>query len=76
MGWNDKISNVDQTIFQQPCVQLPVQELLFYLSQKSFFLWCEFFVHIIPPIFSAFLNAKRALVIGFVKTNNPAPIIL
>ncbi|MEI3090593.1 MAG: hypothetical protein V8T01_11810 [Oscillospiraceae bacterium] len=24
-------SDVDQTVVQQPCVQLPVQELLFYL---------------------------------------------
>ena len=57
-------SDVDQTIFQQLCIQISAQELLFYLSQKSFFLWCEFFVHIIPPISVPFLNAKRALVIG------------
>ena len=38
-------SDVDQTVFQQPCVQLPVQELLFYLSQISFFLRCVFFAH-------------------------------
>ena len=38
-------SDVDQTLFQQPCVQLPVQELLFYLSQISFFLRCIFFAH-------------------------------
>ena len=54
-------TDVDQTVFQQPCVQIPVQELLFYLSQKSFFLWCEFFVHIIPPISVPFLSAKKAL---------------
>ena len=53
-------TDVDQTVLQQPCIQLPVQELLFYLSQKSFFLWCEFFVHIIPPISVPFLSAKKA----------------
>jgi hypothetical protein len=54
-------SDVDQTVLQQRCVQISAQELLFYLSQKSFFLWCEFFVHIIPPISVPFLSAKRAL---------------
>ena len=34
---------MDQPIFQQLCIQISAQELLFYLSQKSFFLWCEFF---------------------------------
>ena len=53
--------DVDQTVLQQPCIQLPAQELLFYLSQKSFFLWCEFFVYIIPPISVPFLSAKKAL---------------
>ena len=38
-------SDVGQTVVQQPCVQLPVQELLFYLSQISFFLRCIFFAH-------------------------------
>ena len=38
-------TDVDQTVLQQPCVQLPVQELLFYLSQISFFLRCVFFAH-------------------------------
>ena len=37
--------DADQTVLQQPCVQLPVQELLFYLSQISFFLRCIFFAH-------------------------------
>ena len=36
-------SDVDLTVVQQPCVQLPVQELLFYLSQESFLLRCVFF---------------------------------
>ena len=40
-------TDVDQTFFQQPCVQLPVQELLFYLLQKSFLLRCVFFAHTI-----------------------------
>ncbi len=57
-------SDVDLTVVQQPCGQLPVQELLFYLSQKSFLLWCEFFVHPIPPISAPFLSAEKALVIG------------
>ena len=52
-------SDVGQTVVQQPCVQLPVQELLFYLSQKSFLLRCELFVHIIPPIFSALFERKK-----------------
>ena len=56
--------DVDQTVFQQACVQILAQKLLFYLSQKSFLLRCEFFVHIIPPILAPFLSAKRALVIG------------
>ncbi len=38
-------SDVDLAVVQQPCVQLPVQELLFYLSQISFFLRCVFFAH-------------------------------
>ena len=38
-------SDVDQTIFQQPCIQLLAQKLLFYLSQISFFLRCVFFTH-------------------------------
>ena len=54
-------SDVDQTVFQQICIQIFAQELLFYLSQKSFFLWCEFFVHIVPPISVPFLSAKKAL---------------
>ena len=41
--------DVDQPVFQRPCVQIPAQELLFYLSQKSFLLWCKFFVHTVPP---------------------------
>ena len=57
-------SDVDQTVLQQPCIQLLAQELLFYLSQKSFLLRCEFFAHIIPPIFSALFERKKALVIG------------
>ena len=57
-------TDVDQTFFQQPCVQLPVQELLFYLSQKSFFLWCEFFVHSIPPICSALFERKKGAGLG------------
>ena len=40
-------SDVDLTVVQQPCVQLPVQELLFYLSQESFLLRCVFFAHTI-----------------------------
>ena len=40
-------TDVDQTVFQQPCVQLPVQELLFYLLQGSFLLRCVFFAHTI-----------------------------
>ena len=47
------------------CVQISAQELLFYLSQKSFFLWCEFFVHIIPTnlasILLAYLNCALKL---------------
>ena len=31
-------TDVEQTVFQQPCVQLLAQELLFYLLQKSFLL--------------------------------------
>ena len=76
-------TDVEQTVFQQPCVQLLAQELLFYLSQKSFFLWCEFFVHIIPPICSALFERKKAFFEckkgaghWFVKTNNPASITL
>ena len=38
-------SDVEQTVVQQPCVQLLAQELLFYLSQISFFLRCIFFAH-------------------------------
>ena len=57
-------SDVEQTVVQQPCVQLLAQELLFYLSQKSFFLWCEFFVHIIPPICSALFERKKSAGLG------------
>ena len=57
-------SDVEQAIFQQLRVQLLTQKFLFYLSQKSFLLWCAFFAHIIPPISVPFLSAKRALVIG------------
>ena len=51
--------DVNQPVLQQPCIQLPVQELPFYLLQKSFLLRCEFFVHIIPPIFSALFERKK-----------------
>ena len=54
--------DADQTVLQQPCIQLLAQELSFYLSQKSFFLWCEFFVHIIPPICSAIKKQKKGLI--------------
>ena len=37
---------------------------------------CEFFVHTIPPIFSALFECKKGAGHWFVKTNNPAPIIL
>ena len=57
-------TDVEQTVFQQLCIQISAQELLFYLSQKSILLRCEFFVHIIPPILAPFLSAKKALVIG------------
>ena len=56
--------------------KLPVQELLFYLSQKSFLLRCEFFAHAIPPICSALFERKKGAGHWFVKTNNPASIIL
>ena len=51
--------NVDQAVFQQSCVQFLAQDCPFYLLQKSFLLWCKFFVHIIPPILAPFLSAKR-----------------
>ena len=57
-------TDVEQTVFQQPCIQLLAQKLLFNLTQKSFLLRCEFFVHSIPPILAPFLSAKKALVIG------------
>ena len=69
-------SDVDQTVVQQPCIQLPAQELLFYLLQKSFLLRCEFFAHSIPPICSALFERKKGAGHWFVKTNNPAPITL
>ena len=52
-------SDVGQTVVQQPCVQLPVQELLFYLSQISF---CGAFSSLISNLQSAapFLSAKNA----------------
>ena len=53
-------SDVDQTLFQQPCVQLPVQELLFYLSQISFFLRCKFFVQSNTSNPSALFERKKA----------------
>ena len=34
-------SDVDQTVFQQPCIQIPAQELLFYFLQKFFLLRCD-----------------------------------
>ena len=49
---------------------------MLYLSQKSFLLRCELFVHIIPPIFSALFERKKGAGHWFVKTNNPAPITL
>ena len=57
-------TDVEQTVFQQPCVQLLAQELLFNLTQKSFLLRCEFFVHITLQSVAPFLSAKKALVIG------------
>ena len=69
-------SDVGQTVVQQPCVQLPVQELPFYLLQESFLLRCKFFVHSIPPICSALFERKKGAGHWFVKTNNPAPITL
>ncbi len=57
-------TDVEQTVFQQLCIQISAQELLFYLPQKSFFLWCEFFVHIIPPICSALFERKKGAGLG------------
>ena len=38
-------SDAEQTVFQQPCIQIPARELRFYLLQKSFLLRCVFFAH-------------------------------
>ena len=54
-------SDVDQTVFQQPCVQLLAQELLFNLTQKSFLLWREFFVHIVTGLSKNTFGAANAV---------------
>ena len=52
-------TDVEQTVFQQPCVQLLVQELLFYLSQISF---CGAFSSLISNLQSAApFERKKAL---------------
>ena len=56
--------DADQTVFQQLRVQFLAQKLLFNLTQKSFLLRCEFFVHITLQSVAPFLSAKKALVIG------------